>query len=81
MRRAIITLFLLFFSIESCETKYILSGNKIEINNTIENDNKILDFINPYKNNVDKQIKKDFKLSQELKKLVGKKIIFTNESP
>jgi len=56
MRRAIITLFLLFFSIESCETKYILSGNKIEINNTIENDNKIVDFINPYKNNVDKQM-------------------------
>jgi len=56
MGRVIITLFLLFFSIESCETKYILSGNKIEINNTIENDNEIIDFITPYKNKVDKQM-------------------------
>ena len=45
MSRGIITLFLLFFSIESCENKHILSGNKIEINNTIENDNNIVDFI------------------------------------
>ena len=56
MGRVIITLFLLFFSIESCETKYILSGNKIEINNIIENDNEIIDFITPYKNKVDKQM-------------------------
>ena len=56
MRREIITLFVLFFSIESCETEYVLSGNKIEINNAIEKDNKIVDFINPYKNNVDKQM-------------------------
>lgn len=56
MKRAIITLLLLFFSIESCETEYLLSGNKIEINNTIEKDNKIVAFINPYKNNVDKQM-------------------------
>ena len=56
MRRAIIPLFVLFFSIESCETEYVLSGNKIEINNAIEKDNKIVDFINPYKNNVDKQM-------------------------
>jgi 5'-nucleotidase len=56
MRRGIITLFVLFFSIESCETEYVLSGNKIEINNAIEKDNKIVDFINPYKNNVDKQM-------------------------
>ena len=40
MKRAIITLFVLFFSIESCETEYLLLGNKIEINNTIERDNK-----------------------------------------
>ena len=56
MRRGIITLFVLFFSIESCETEYVLSGNKVEINNAIEKDNKIVDFINPYKNNVDKQM-------------------------
>ena len=57
MKRAIITLLLLLlFSIESCETEYLLSGNKIEINNTIEKDNKIVAFINPYKNNVDKQM-------------------------
>ena len=56
MKRAIITLFVLFFSIESCESEYLLSGNKIEINNAIEKDNKIVDFINPYKNNVDKQM-------------------------
>jgi len=56
MKRAIITLLLLFFSIESCETEYLLSGNKIEINNTIEKDNKIVAFINPYKNTVDKQM-------------------------
>jgi 5'-nucleotidase len=56
MRRGIITLFVLFFSIESCETEYVLSGNKIEINNAIEKDNKIVDFINPYKNNVNKQM-------------------------
>ncbi|MBC8300263.1 MAG: 5'-nucleotidase C-terminal domain-containing protein [Pelagibacterales bacterium] len=56
MKRAIIALLLLFFSIESCETEYLLSGNKIEINNTIEKDNKIVAFINPYKNNVDKQM-------------------------
>jgi 5'-nucleotidase len=56
MKRAIITLLLLLFSIESCETEYLLSGNKIEINNTIEKDNKIVAFINPYKNTVDKQM-------------------------
>jgi len=56
MSRGIITLFLLFFSIESCENKHILSGNKIEINNAIENDNNIVDFIIPYKNKVDKQM-------------------------
>ena len=56
MKRAIITLLLLLFSIESCETEYVLSGNKIEINNTIEKDNKIVAFINPYKNNVDKKM-------------------------
>ena len=56
MSRGIITLFLLFFSIESCEIKHILSENKIEINNTIENDNNIVDFIAPYKNKVDKQM-------------------------
>ena len=55
MKRAIIIL-LLLFSIESCETEYLLSGNKIEINNAIEKDNKIAAFINPYKNNVDKQM-------------------------
>ena len=56
MKRAIITLLLLLFSIESCETECVLSGNKIEINNTIEKDNKIVAFINPYKNTVDKQM-------------------------
>ena len=55
MKRAIIIL-LLLFSMESCETEYLLSGNKIEINNAIEKDNKIEAFINPYKNNVDKQM-------------------------
>ena len=56
MRRAIITLFVLFFSIESCETESVLSGNRIEINKNIIDDKTIVDFISPYKNNVDKHM-------------------------
>ena len=56
MKQAIIILFLLFLTVENCEPKYILSGNKIEINKDINDDGEVIDFIKPYKKNIDKHM-------------------------
>ena len=56
MKQAIIILFLLFLTVENCEPKYILSENKIEINKDINNDGEVIDFIKPYKKNIDKHM-------------------------
>ena len=56
MKQAVIIIFLLFLSLESCEPKYILSGNKIEINKDINDDGEVIDFIKPYKKNIDKHM-------------------------
>ena len=52
MKRVVVILFILFITIESCETH----SNRIEINNTVESDKKIETYIVPYKNNVDAQM-------------------------
>ena len=56
MKQAIIILFLLFLTVENCEPKYILSENKIEINKDINDDGEVIDFIKPYKKNIDKHM-------------------------
>ncbi len=56
MKRVILILFITFFSIKSCENNYVLQGNRIEVNNNVKSDKEIVEFITPYKNEVDSKM-------------------------
>tara|TARA_B100000029_G_C17427279_1_gene906563 strand:- start:360 stop:1109 length:750 start_codon:yes stop_codon:yes gene_type:complete len=56
MKRVILILFIAIYSTQSCENNYVLKGNRIEINNEVESNKTIEDFIVPYKKKVDIQM-------------------------
>ena len=56
MKRVILILFIAIYSTQSCENNFVLKGNRIEINNEVESNKTIEDFIVPYKKKVDIQM-------------------------
>ena len=56
MKRVILILFIAIYSTQSCENNYVLKGNRIEINNEVESNKTIEDFIVPYKKKIDIQM-------------------------